>query len=189
MFETHVILLLSLFSPLVEAFPNLYMSWWVPSNGKFQRYLDTWPRRVAVVFIVWLPILITLAKVTEPPALIWMISVLVFLAFGLRLYVFERYLSQKLKKSSSVSQPSKIPEVLYFVAFSSIGAVLYTAVPDKIWLVPVGILTIFLGAFMMSTFRQGKCTNLTLDVVGRLVFITGFLINLYNLARAASVIV
>jgi len=184
-FETQIILLLSLFSPLVELFPNFYMSWWVPSNGKLQKYLDTWPRRVLVVFTVWLPILITLAKLIEPPALIWVITALIFSSFGLRLYVFDRSLSQQLKRGGSAAEPSKIPELLYFVVFSSIGVVLYTAVPDNHWLVPVAILTIFLGASMISTFRKGRHTNLTLDVVGRLVFVTGFLLNLYNLYRAA----
>lgn len=175
--ETQAILLLSLFSPLVELFPNLYMSWWMPSNGKLQKYMDTWQRRVSVVLIVWIPILFTLAKVIEPTALIWAIAALVFSAFGLRLYFFNQ------------SLPSKVPEVLYFLAFSSIGLILYSTVPDKPWLVPAGILTIFLGAFTIGTFRQGKHSNLKLDIIGRLIFITGFLLNLYNLARAAAALV
>jgi hypothetical protein len=175
--ETQAILLLALFSPLVELFPNLYMSWWAPTNGKLKNYIHAWPRRVAVVLTVWIPILLTLAKVIEPQGLIWVIELLVFSAFGLRLYFFDR---------APNKNTSKIPEILYFIAFTSIGAVLYGAVPDKSWLVSVGILSIFFGASMMSTFRRGKHKNLNLDVLGRLIFTTGFLINLYNLARAAA---
>jgi hypothetical protein len=175
--ETQAILLLALFSPFVELFPNLYMSWWAPSNGKLKRYTETWPRRIAIVFTVWIPILFTLEKIiVEPPPLILIIATLIFSAFFLRLYTFDKSIRQK-------TTPSKIPEALYFIAFSSIGAILYTAIPDKLWLVPTGILTIFLGASMMSTFRR---KNLTLDIIGRLIFSTGFLINLYNLARATT---
>ncbi len=39
---------------------------------------------------------------------------------------------------------------------------------------------------MMPMFRRGPQANLQLDVLGRGVFVIGFLINLYNLDRAAS---
>jgi len=187
--KIEMILVLSLFSPLVEIFPNLYMSWWAPSNGKIKRYLSTWPRRVAVVFTVWIPMLLILSKVIQPPELIWGVAVLIFSAFGLRLYFFEKSLKHEIKKSGSNIQLSKIPEILYFIAFTSIGVILYTAVPSKQWLVPVAILTIFFGAFIISTFRRGKSKDLTLDVMGRIIFTVGFLLNLYNLVRAASTIV
>lgn len=182
------ILFLSLFSPLAEALPNLYMSWWAPSNGKLQKYIKTWPRRVLVVMVVWIPILITLANIIKQHVFIWLISALVFLAFGLRLYFFDRSLKQKLKKRSSMIKISKIPELLYFLVFSSIGVILYMTLKDYLWLVPVAILMIFIGASMMSTFRTGKHVNLTLDITGRLIFSTGFLLNLYNLVRATSVL-
>ncbi len=185
-----IILLLSLLSPVVEAFPNLYMSWWVPSNGNLRRYLDTWPRRVAVVFTVWLPILITLAKITGV-AIALVIGALVFSAFGLRLYVFDRYLSQELEVANGSPAPgklAKIPELLYVAALSSLGFVLYGAVPDMSWLVPAAIGTIWLGASMIATFRRGPQANLQLDILGRSVFVLGFVLNLYNLYRAASYI-
>ena len=182
------LLLLSLLSPLVEAFPNLYMSWWAPSNGNLRRYLDAWPRRVAVVLVVWLPILITLAKITEPVAAL-VIAALVFFAFGLRLYVFDRYLGLELAAATGGPAPgklSKVPEILYAVAFSSLGFVLYTGTPDRSWMVPVAIGILWLGASMMATFRRGPRVNLQLDVLGRGVFAIGFVLNLYNLDRAAS---
>lgn len=184
-FEIKTILLLSLFSPLVELFPNLYMSWWEPSNGKLQKYLDAWPRRIMVVLIVWLPILITLSKIIRPPILIWLIGAIVFSAFGLRLHFFKKYLVAKLTKGSSLPKLLNIPEFLYFLAFSTIGVVIYGAVSDKQWLVPLGILSIFFGASIISTFREGNHKNLTLDIIGRLVFIAGFLLNLYNLSRGS----
>ena len=182
------ILLLSLISPIVEAFPNLYMSWWAPSNGGLRGYLDAWPRRVAVVLVVWLPILITLAKITgSMNALV--IAALVFSAFGLRLYVFDRHLSQELEAATggpTLGKLSKLPELLYVVAFSSIGFVLHEAVADRSWWVPAGIGIIWLGASMMATFRRGAWASLQLDVLGRGVFVIGFVLNLYNLDRAAS---
>ncbi len=183
------ILLLSLFSPWVEAFPNLYMSWWAPSNGNLRRYLDTWPRRVAIVLIVWLPILITLAKITGAVAIALVIAAFVFSAFGLRRGVFDRHLSQELAAATGGPAPgklSKLPELLYVVAFSSIGLVLYGAVPDRSWSVPVAIGIICLGASMIATFRRGPQANRPLDILGRGVFVIGFLLNLYNLDRAAS---
>lgn len=50
------------------------------------------------------------------------------------------------------------------------------------------LLLIFFGAGMRSTFRQGIIKNLTLDILGRVVFTFAFLLNLFNLARAASII-
>ena len=41
-------------------------------------------------------------------------------------------------------EPTKIPEILYFIAFSSIGWVLYYTVPNSSWLVPLAILSTFL---------------------------------------------
>ncbi|PIR55118.1 hypothetical protein COU74_02975 [Candidatus Peregrinibacteria bacterium CG10_big_fil_rev_8_21_14_0_10_36_19] len=184
--KIEMILVLSLFSPLVEIFPNLYMSWWAPSNGKLQRYLDMWPRRVAVVFLVWTPMLVILSKIIQPPELVWVMAILIFSAFGLRLYFFKKSLKEEVKKISTNIHTSKLPEILYFIAFTSMGTILYTAVPNKDWLVPAAILTIFFGAFIISTFRRGKNKDITLDVMGRLIFTVGFLLNLYNLARAAS---
>ena len=182
-----MILLLSLCSPIVELFPNLYMSWWLPSNGKIQAYLKAWPRRILVVLTVWLPILFTLGKITILPIQL-SISAMVFAAFGLRLYLFDRHLHQLKGDETDFIEPSTIPEIIYFIAFTSIGFVLYFAVPNMQWLVLVGILLIFTGANMMGTFRRGVQKNLNLDVLGRIIFTIGFLINLYNLARGASVI-
>lgn len=182
-----MILLLSLFSPIAELFPNLYMSWWLPSNGKIQTYVKTWLRRVLVVLTVWLPILITLGKVTTLPIQL-AVSALVFSAFGLRLYFFDSKLHNIKDDETGLIETSNIPEILYFFAFTSIGVILYFAVPNSSWLVPTGISLIFLGANMMGTFRRGVKKNLNLDVVGRVIFTMGFLTNLYNLARAASII-
>jgi len=113
---------------------------------------------------------------------------LVFAAFGLRLYFFDRSLHDLKGDDTDFVEPSKIPEVFYFIAFTSIGWVLYHAVPNYEWLVPLAILSIYFGAFMMGTFRQGLKKNFTLDVIGRVIFTAGFLLNLYNLARAASII-
>jgi len=182
-----MILLLSLFSPLVELFPNLYMSWWLSSNGKTEEYLKNWLRRVIVVFIVWLPILYTLGDITSIVIKI-SITTLVFTAFGLRLYFFDRALHQSIQSNTKLIEPSKIPEILYFIAFSTIGWVIFYAVPNSQWLVPLAIMSIYLGAFIMASFRNGVKKNLIIDVIGRIIFALGFLLNLYNLARATSII-
>ena len=183
-----IVLLLSLLSPIVEAFPNLYMSWWAPSNGNIRRYLDTRPRRVAVVLMVWVPILAILSRVAEPPAIAVPIAVAVFSAFGLRLRLFDRYLSRELEAGTDgeLSQSiSRVPELLYLFAFTGIGFVLHAAVSDRAWLVPAAIGTIWLGAGIIARFRRGPNANLVLDRLGRAVFVVGFLLNLYNLNRAA----
>lgn len=180
------ILLLSLCSPLVEAFPNLYMSWWAPSNGNIRRYLDTWPRRVGVVLVVWVPILITVGRISDA-VVAPLIGVFVFAAFGLRLRVFDRYLTDELEGRANPVPLSVLPEVFYVVAFAAIGVVLFGAVPDRPWLVPAAIATIWTGAWGMSTFRRGERENLIADVASRGVFVLGFLANLFNLIRAAGV--
>ncbi len=163
------------------------MSWWVPDNGKLKAYLKAWTRRVVVVLVVWLPILYTLGTITST-AIQLTIAAMVFAAFGLRLYFFDRSLQDLTAEETNFVEPSKIPEVLYFIAFSSIGWVLYHTVPNYQWLVPLAILLIYFGAFMMATFRHGYKKNLSLDIMGRIIFTIGFLLNLFNLARAASII-
>ncbi len=180
-------LMLSLFSPIAELFPNLYMSWWAPSNGNLKAYLKASPRRVAVVLTVWLPIIYTLGFITSTLIQLF-IGGLVFAAFGLRLYFFDNALKQSERPDEMPTDISSLPEFIYFIAFSSIGWVLYHAVSDQHWLVPVGILSIFLGAGTMSRFRQGANKNLTIDIIGRIVFTFGFLMNLYNIAKAADLL-
>lgn len=113
---------------------------------------------------------------------------MVFAAFGLRLYLFDRNLHQLKEGETEFDAPSIIPEIIYFIAFTSIGFILYFAVSDMQWLVPIGILLIFWGANMMGTFRRGVKKNMNWDVLGRIIFTIGFLTNLYNLARAALII-
>ena len=182
-----MVLLFSLFSPLVELFPNLYMSWWMSSNGNTEAYLKAWPLRITVFLVVWLPILFTFGSIVSTFTQLFLV-VLVFAAFILRFYLFDQSLQQlNGRDDGSFIEPSKIPEVLYFIAFSSMGWVLYHSVPNSPWLVILAILSIFFGAFIMATFRRGPNKNLTIDVVGRMIFTAGFLLNLYNLARATKI--
>ena len=182
-----MLILLSIFSPIAELFPNMYMSWWTPDNEKMEAYLKAWWRRVFIVLLVWVPILITLGAVTST-AIQLFITLLVFSAFGLRLYFFDTAMHKSIVEKTEFVEPTKIPEIIYFIAFSTIGWVIYHAVPDYQWLIPLAIFIIYLGAFMMATFRWGDKKNFTLDIVGRIVFTFGFLLNLYNLSRAASII-
>jgi len=182
-----MIILLSLFSPIAELFPNLYMSWWIPDNGKLQEYLEAWKRRVVVVLVVWLPILITLGLVTSTMIQLF-VALLVFAAFGLRLFSFDRALAETTDENNNFAEPSKIPEIIYFIAFATIGWIIYQAVPDNHWLVPLAISIIYFGAFIMATFRNGANKNLKVDIAGRIIFTFGFLLNLYNLSRAAALI-
>jgi len=182
-----MLLLLSLFSPIAELFPNLYMSWWIPDNGNLQAYLKAWKRRVVVVLVVWSPILLTLGLVTSTFLQLF-VTMLVFSAFGLRLYSFDKALEQTEGKKKDFTEPSKIPEIIYFIAFSTIGWIIYQSTSDNHWLVPLAIIMIYFGAFIMSSFRNGTNKNFKIDVIGRLIFTAGFLLNLYNLAKAASLI-
>lgn len=181
-----MILLLSLFSPIAELFPNLYMSWWLPSNGNIGSYLKYWPFRIITVLTVWVPILITIGLITSLSIQLF-ISVLVFSAFGARLFLFDRALHKNIEITEE-NKPSSLPEILYFIAFSTIGWVLFNSVPSSAFLVPLGIGAIFLGANFMGHFRNGPNKNINYDIVGRIIFTLGFLLNLYNLARAGLII-
>ena len=50
------------------------------------------------------------------------------------------------------------------------------------------IISIYLGTFIMSSFRNGDNINFKIDVIRRIIFTLGFLLNLYNLAKVAFVI-
>lgn len=183
-----MILLLAFFAPLTELFPNLHMSWFEPSNNKLMTYLNTGYLRVAVVLVVWLPILFTLADVTST-ILVVIIGLMVFGAFGRRGIEFKQVLTAELEDREHRGPPFPLPETLYFLSFIAIGIVLFIEVPDNPWLVPIGVLGILTGAVMMGRFRRGPGDNaLTFDVIGRIIFSVGFTINLYNLARAAEIL-
>lgn len=181
-----VILLLSLFSPLTELFPNLYMSWWAPSNENLTRYLERWYLRIGVVLVVWLPILCAFSKIAHPVLLVVMAS-LIFGAFAWRLVVFSRYLKAEIH-GEDVKIRTEQPERLYFVALVVLIVTIYVSVPNNAWLVPVGALGIFGGANLIGRFRRGATKSPMGDVVGRVIFSAGFIVNLYNLARASDLL-
>ena len=45
--------ILTIVSPISEAFPNLYISWWHPPNGNITRYNKLLWLRALCVFVVW----------------------------------------------------------------------------------------------------------------------------------------
>ena len=181
-----MILLLALFSPLTELFPNLYMSWWLPSNRNLENYRRFWYRQIGVVFVVWVPILIVLARIVSP---LWigLIAAAIFGGFGWRMVTTRRFLDAKLG-GADVKLGGEGPERLYFVALTAILVIIYRNLATYQWLVLVAAVGIFGGALMIGRFRDGKHRSLPLDVFARVVFSAGFLVNLHNLARAAQVI-
>ena len=181
-----MILLLALFSPLTELFPNLYMSWWMPSNQNLENYRRFWYRQVGVVFVVWVPILIVLARIVSPLT-IGLIAAAVFGGFGWRMVSTRKFLNAKLS-GAEAELGGEGPEVLYFVALTAILAILYRNLPSYQWLVFVAAAGIFGGALMIGRFRDGTHRSPPLDVLARGVFSIGFVVNLHNLARAAQVI-
>ena len=182
------ILVLSIMSPVAELFPNLYMSWWEPSNGRFDAYLQARARRFVVVALVWSPILFTVSRFAGI-ALTIVLTVMVVGAFGLRLVLFERALDHAIsQRRSSPPRPhvANVPEAIYFIALAILGITIFSNVDDQQWLVVVGVLGIFAGAGGMSRFRLGPGNAQVADVVSRIVFAAAFLLNLYNLARAVE---
>ena len=109
--------------------------------------------------LVWGSLLNVIGRFASPHWAFWRLAALIFLAFGLRLYFFDKALDAELRTGEAAA-PSKCPEAFYFVAFCIIGVLLATAVPDAVWLVPAAIGAILLGASMMSTFRRGPRTSL-----------------------------
>lgn len=181
-----MILLLSLFSPLTELLPNLYMSWWMPSNRNLADYHRFWYRRIAVVLVVWVPILVVLSSLTSVPVLIVIASV-IFGAFGWRMVRLRRFLEAKLS-GADIDLGSEVAERLYFLALVAIMGIIYANLPSHRWVVFVGAAGIFGGALTIGRFRDGAHRSMPLDVAGRIIFSGGFLVNLHNLARAAEVI-
>ena len=181
-----MILLLSLLSPLTELFPNLYMSWWMPSNQNLENYRRFWYRRLGVVLVVWVPILIVLASIVSPLT-VGLIAAVIFGAFGWRMVTLRTYLDAKLG-GAEVELGGEGPERLYFMALTAILVLVYRNLPTYQWLVFVAAAGIFGGAVMIGRFREGKHRSPRLDVFARIVFSAGFLVNLHNLARAAEVI-
>jgi hypothetical protein len=163
------------------------MSWWLPSNGKKEEYLKNSFSRVIIVFVVWSPILFTLGNITSTKIQV-LISTLVFVAFGLRLYLFDKALHQSIQGHTKLIEPNKIPEILYFTALLIIGWVIFYSVPNSQWLVPLAILAIYIGAFIMASYRCGIHKNFIKDVIGRIIFTLGFILNTFNLARATEII-
>eukprot|EP00976_Prorocentrum_cordatum_P116909 1196229-Prorocentrum_minimum.AAC.6 len=77
----------------------------------------------------------------------------------------------------------EVAEIMYFFVFGSIAVIVYTALDDAKWLAFVAVGTLLTGAFFMAQFRH---RHQLLDIFGRVVFTTGFLLNLYNLNRAEN---
>ena len=186
--DVNAILLLSLMSPIAELFPNLYMSWWEPSNAKLMAYVQASRRRYVVVLVVWVPILVMIDQLVSTVATLALV-VLVFGAFGLRTVLFDRAIQELTGSEGPLSErprASTLPEALYFIALTAIGVVIYVSVPDSQWLVAVGILGIFGGASGMARFRLGPADTYASDIAARVVFALAFVLNLYNLARAVT---
>ena len=181
-----MILLLSLFSPLTELFPNVYMSWWMPSNQNLENYRRFWYRRVWVVLVVWVPILIVLARIVSPLT-VGLIAAVIFGAFGWRMVAVRRYIDAKLG-GADVELGGEGPEGLYFIALAAILVIVYRNLATYQWLVVVAAVGIFGGALLIGRFRGGKHRSLRLDVFARVVFSAGFLVNLHNLARSAEIL-
>ena len=222
-------LLLCLWSPICELFPNLYLSWWTPPNLKLTTYISLWPARVLSVLVVWLPLIFELSRITNPWQGALLIGAVILAAFALRLRLLgarlkaivamvakksgsqgiadkgedelgvnaiaeaavaplstvgdgdrDATLWQLLEEKPTKLDPLLIPEIMYFAIFASIAGLVYRAMPSAKWLALAGVGLIFMGAFGMATFRH---RDLRKDVAGRVIFTTGFLINLYNFSR------
>lgn len=181
-----MILLLALFSPFTELFPNLYMSWWAPSNDNLVEYERKWYRRIVVVCVVWVPILVVFSRIVATPILVAM-TVLIFGAFAWRLVAFSRELQAEIDDTPPTMR-AELPERLYVVALLVLFTAIYFNVPQDAWRVPVGAAGIFIGAGLIGRFRRGPNRSLPVDVAARVIFSAGFILNLHNLARAAEIL-
>ena len=110
-----------LLSPIEELFPDLGMSWWTPPNLKLERYKRIWLGRVASILTVWTPILSVVAQIMTTPAgpiITAFLTVTIFTAFGIRLYVLGKKLDKifasptyiALQQSSTKSPEKGEPE-------------------------------------------------------------------------------
>lgn len=118
-------LYLSIISPLVELFPNYYLSWWYPPNKNIKEYNRYYYLRFLSVLLVWIPILYTLNKKFD----IKLLTVLIFSAFITR---------------ETLNKESFIPTLLYIISLFLISSKLNSYLPTFF---------ILLGASLISNYR------------------------------------
>lgn len=141
----------SLVSPITELLPNMYMSWWYPTNNNIEKYNKMYMFRFVAVCLVWIPILLQIYKNTKNKNFIIIVSILIFSAF---------YLRHKL------SYDNPYPGYLYMIALILL---FYELTSKNKWYI-LGL--IFLGAYLIGKYRN---KNIHYDYAGRLIFSSGFI--------------
>jgi hypothetical protein len=152
-------LLLSVLSPITELFPNLYGSWWYPTNNNIDLYHELTLVRSSLVIVVWIPILLRLYILNKEYTIL--IGTTISVAFLTKLVDYNNTISEK----------------LYILTFLIISKLLYKYVGS---IILVYVSFIFVGAKLISDNRN---VNLKNDVKGRYIFSLGFLGFLYSLSK------
>jgi hypothetical protein len=156
---THIPLYLStVFSIMTEMFPNLGLSYFYPPNRSISFYDKKESIRWVVVFIVWVPIILTLFKISQLYTL--------FASFFIILSFYINKNSKYKKKFNEVM-------IFHLLGFLIIYYIIMQKEKDntKRIIYLMYILALLLGGFLMEKGRKKK---LFLDIMGRLLFSFGF---------------
>lgn len=185
--------ILTIVSPISEAFPNLYISWWHPPNGNITRYNKLLWLRALCVFVVWSSIIwILYNNKNNKFGLIQSVSLyfIIMTTFFLRGYI---------------DYNNPIPGYIYTIILLLLSIHLYRT--KKKWRIWLGYILIILGAYMISINRPkvingnnisnmhleedwvgtnfwinlGRVFNNpeTKDIMGRIKFVIGFINFIY----------
>jgi|UniRef100_A0A6C0ISA9 hypothetical protein len=148
----------TILSILTEIFPNLGLSYFYPPNRSVSFYDKQEPLRWVVVFIVWVPIILTLFKISQ-----------LYTLFASFFIILSFYINKNSKYKKKFNE-SGILHLLGFLIIYCIIVQKENENPKKI-IYLIYILALLFGGFLMG---KGRRKNLFIDIMGRLLFSFGF---------------
>lgn len=185
--------LITLISPITEALPNLYMSWWKPPNGNIEKYNQLLWLRVICVIAVWSSVLWILYENKNNKLNLYSVLLLTFT------------ISLAFQGRAILDYNNPIPGLIYAFVLLCLSLHLYK-VKQK-WRIWLSYILIILGAYVISVNRPKVINGDTInkihlahnwkgynfwinigkvfrnseikDIMGRIKFIIGFINFIY----------
>ncbi len=158
----------ALLASLSELFPSFGLSYFLPRSKNIEFYDSKYWHRIFLVLIVWTPIIIYLANISENKTLVAIIFILI--SFSLRT---EYALHRKYPFAGN----------LHIIGFIIIISILNTNCKNNMCQIKniLSVVILLVGAHLIGTGRIGSlCT----DVTGRILFSIGFVLFIRNLISA-----
>lgn len=147
-----------------ELFPDLGMSYWLPRDMNNEFYDEMLLTRFLAVLITWSIISLKLWKINKFKTIIALIFILT--SFNMR---------WKAKSHFKYN----FSGIFHFIGFMIIASIMSEVCKDCFNY--VSVLVLLFGGILIG---KGRYADLETDVIGRLVFSTGFYMFIYNLKRA-----